>query len=152
MTHVLGTVLALALVIAGQPVAKPNFSGEWKMNVAKSTFGAVPPPTSVTRKITHAEPALTIVETQEGGIGDPTVTRKYVTDGSESSFTSQGTDVKSAAKWAGNVLEVASTVEGIGLSFLDKMSLSPDGKTLTSQVQITSPQGNVELTIVFEKQ
>ena len=152
MTHVLGTVLALALVVAGQPATKPNFTGEWKANMAKSTFGPMPPPTALIRKITHAEPAMTIEETQEGGIGDPTVVRKYVTDGSESMFTTNGAQVKTAAKWAGTVLEVTSTVDGIGLSFLDKMTLSPDGKTMTSQVQVMSPQGNVELTVVFEKQ
>lgn len=152
MTHVLGTVLALALVVASQPAAKPNFSGEWKFNVAKSNFGALPPPTAMSRTITHAEPAMTIVESQEGGMGDPTVTRKYVNNGPEGSFTSQGAEVATAAKWVGNVLEVTSRVDSIGLSIVDKMSLSPDGKTLTSEVQVSSAQGNVEITIVFDKQ
>ena len=35
---------------------KPNFSGDWKLNAAKSNFGPIPPPTSYTRKIAHAEP------------------------------------------------------------------------------------------------
>jgi hypothetical protein len=32
------------------------------------------------------------------------------------------------------------------------MSLSPDGKTLTSKVQITSSQGGGDVTIVFDRQ
>ena len=152
MTHVLGTVLALALTVVGQPTAKPNFSGDWKMNVAKSNFGALPPPTSIVRKVTHKEPSLVIEETQEGGIGDPTTTRKYVTDGTKTTFTSQGAEVVTSAKWSGAILEVVSSVDAIGLSFTDKMSLSPDGKTMTSAVLVASPQGNLEITLVFEKQ
>ena len=36
--------------------------------------------------------------------------------------------------------------------FTDRMSLSPDGKTLTSKVQITSSQGGGDVTIVFDRQ
>jgi hypothetical protein len=32
------------------------------------------------------------------------------------------------------------------------MSLSPDGKTLTSKVQIATAQGNGDVTIVFDRQ
>jgi hypothetical protein len=32
------------------------------------------------------------------------------------------------------------------------MSLSPDGKTLTSKVQINTAQGDGDLTIVFDRQ
>ena len=64
MKHVIGSVLALALLAGVQPAGKPNFSGDWKLNLEKSNFGAVPPPTSITRKIVHAEPSLTIDEVQ----------------------------------------------------------------------------------------
>ena len=43
---------------------KPNFSGNWTINQAKSNFGAVPVP-MITRKIVHAEPSLTIDEEQD---------------------------------------------------------------------------------------
>jgi hypothetical protein len=150
--QLLGTVLALALAVAAQPASKPNFSGEWKLNLEKSQFGALPPPTAMTRKITHAEPSLTIDETQTSPLGDQSTTRSYKTDGSAMTFMVQGASVSGSAKWAGNVLEVLSNVEAIGMSFTDKMSLSPDGKTLTSSVQVTTPQGNMDITVVFEKQ
>ena len=104
--NILATVLAVALFTAGQPVEKPNFSGEWKLNLEKSSFGALPPPASISRTITHAEPALTIVEQQRTDMGDQTATRKYVTDGTETVFTASGADVKSAAKWDENTLVV----------------------------------------------
>jgi hypothetical protein len=40
----------------------------------------------------------------------------------------------------------------IGATFTDKMSLSSDGRTLTSLVHITSPQGDIDITVVFDKQ
>jgi hypothetical protein len=145
-------VLALALGVGGQSAVKPNFSGEWNINLAKSDFGVLPPPASIVRTITHAEPALTIVEVQRSDLGDQNTTRKYVTDGTETSFNANGADVKSSASWTEDTLVVVSRVDAIGVTFNDKMSLSADGKTLTSRVHITSPQGEVDLTIVFERQ
>jgi uncharacterized protein (DUF2342 family) len=145
------SLLAVAVLAGSQP-AKPNFTGEWAMNAAKSSFGAIPPPTSLTRSIKHDEPALAIVEKQEGALGDPTTTRKYVTDGTPTTFESQGTTVSTSAKWMDNALVVVSNVEAVGLSFNDNMTLSADGKTMTSVVRITSPQGDVEMTVVFDRQ
>ena len=158
MQRVLCAVLAVAALggpaLAGpaQSGRKPDFSGSWTMNAAKSTFGVVPPPASITRKITHAEPAMAIEEVQDSPLGVQETTRKYQTDGSETTFSAQGADVKTSAKWEGDVLVVISTVEMIGISYNDRMSLSPDGKTLTSTIAIGSPQGNVDVVVVFDKQ
>jgi hypothetical protein len=146
----LGAVVVAALVVSGQP-AKPDFSGEWKMNAAKSNFGALPPPEFITRSITHVEPSLTIVEEQRPAMGDEKVTRQYVTDGSPTTFMSGGATVKTSAVWKEKTLVVNSSVDEVGLSFVDHMSLSDDGKTLTSAVRISSPQGDVDLTVVFER-
>jgi hypothetical protein len=143
--------LLVALLTSGQPAAKPNFTGEWKMNAAKSNFGAFPPPTSLTRSIKHDEPTLVIVENQVSALGDQSATRKYVTDGTPTTFEAQGATVPTSAKWMDASLVVVSTVEAMGLSFNDQMTLSPDGKTLTSVVRISSPQGDVEMTVVFER-
>jgi hypothetical protein len=149
---ILGTILVAALAVTGQPAAKPDFSGEWKMNAAKSNFGAIAAPEFITRSITHAEPSLTIVEEQRPAMGDEKVTRQYVTDGSPTTFQSGGATVKTSAVWKEKTLQVNSSVDEIGLTFVDHMSLSDDGKTLTSAVTISSPQGDVDLTLVFERQ
>ena len=152
MTKLLGPILALAIAAGGQAPAKPDFSGEWKMNPTKSDFGVLPPPASIRRTITHAEPSLTIVEDQRSDFGDMSTTRKYQTDGTETTFTSNGAEVKSSAKWDGGIMLVVSKVDSVGLTFNDKMSLSPDGKTLVSQLHISSPQGDVDIMIAFDKQ
>lgn len=140
----------LALTTSAQ--SKPDFSGDWKMNAARSSFGPLPPPSSMTRKITHVEPALTIIEDQSGDMGQQNTTRKFTTDGKEMSFESQGANVTSSAVWEGATLLVVTNVAAAGLQFIDRMTLSEDGKTMTSAVHITSPQGDVDLKVVFDKQ
>jgi hypothetical protein len=148
------TALLVFAALAGTAAAadKPNFSGEWKMNAAKTNFGPLPPPTSIVRKVTHAEPSLVIVEEQQGDLGTQNTTRKYTTDGKETSFESNGAEVKGSAVWDGNVIVVTSSVDAVGLKFIDRMALSEDGRTLTSVVHIASPQGELDVTIVFDKQ
>src|ERR1022692_2319471 len=60
-------VMTLAVLPA---LAKPNFSGDWKLNLAKSSFGEMPAPTSMTLKITHEEPKLTTATKQSSEMGD----------------------------------------------------------------------------------
>jgi hypothetical protein len=147
------TLIALALTAHDAPAqSKPNFSGSWKMNGAKSDWGLMPAPASIERKITHAEPALTIVEDQDAGFGVQSATRAYTTDGKGSTFMSSGAEVKGTAVWEGNDLVVTSAVDVASLKFVDRMSLSADGKTLTSTITLTSPDGTLDLKVIFDKQ
>lgn len=147
--------LALAIAAVTMTAAdKPDFSGDWTMNTAKSEFGPLPPPTSITRKVTHAEPSLSIVEEQQSALGDQKTTRSYTTDGKEVTFEANGADVKSSAVWDGDAIVIVSTAATPGgeLQFKDRMTLSADGKVMTSQVHITSSLGEVDLTVVFDRQ
>ena len=86
-------------------------------------------------------------------MGDASTTRKYVTDGSDTTFTSQGAEVKSSAKWDDN--DARRHLQGGRCrvcTFNDKMTLSPDGKMLISNIHISSPQGDVDIMIAFDKQ
>ena len=153
MKAAFSALFALTL-LAGTAAAadKPNFSGDWKMNAAKSNFGPIPGPTSIVRKVTHAEPSLSIVEEQQGDQGTQVTTRKYTTDGKDMTFESSGAMVRGTAVWDGNTLVLTSVVDAIGVTFTDKMSLSADGRTLTSAVHIASAQGDLDLVVVFDKQ
>jgi hypothetical protein len=153
MKHNLLAVLAMLVISAASSAAdKPNFSGAWKMNPAKSNYGAFPAPTSMTRKITLADPSLVIVEDQSGGGTDGTTTRTYTTDGKSSSFEINGTAISGSANWDSSDLIVYTVVDSAGLAFKDRMSLSTDGKELTSKVLMKSGQGDAEVTIVFDRQ
>ena len=71
-----------------------------------------------------------------GPCGYASTTRKYVTDGTPTTFDAQGAEVNSSAKWDENTLVVNSKVDAIGIAFNDKMTLSPDGQTLVSSIHI----------------
>lgn len=147
--------LAVSLATAGLAADKPNFSGDWKLNAAKSTLGAMPAPTSYTRKVTHAEPSITIEDTQTGTpAGDQHDTRTYTTDGKEISFQANGADVKSAAIWDGDALQIDSkaSVQGTDITLKDKLTLGDGGKTLNDALHITTPQGDLDIVLVFDKQ
>jgi len=131
---------------------KPNFSGEWTMNVAKSNFGQVPPPAKFVRKIRHSEPSLTVIEEQTAGGRDSTTTRKITTDGKSVTLELNGAPALCSSVWDGTDIVATTTLDSVGLKFTDRMSLSSDGKVLTSKVQIASPQGDGELIIVFDRQ
>ena len=155
MKPFLAGLLAAALIVAGAPLRaqqKPNFSGSWKMNQVKSDFGPAPAPDTFTRKIVHAEPSITIDEVQGSPLGEQQTSRKMTTDGKEGTFEVSGAQVKATAKWEGDTLLVVSTVPAIGISYNDRMSLSADGKVLTSVVKLDTPDGSIDVKVVFEKQ
>jgi hypothetical protein len=133
---------------------KPDFSGVWKLNLGKSALGPIPSPTSLTRKINHAEPLLAISEEQKGGTGDQSYTRKYTTDGKEISYLENGANVKASATWEGDRIVIQSNADagGTTLQFTQRMTLSNGEKTLTDVIQVVGPQGNFTITYVFDKQ
>lgn len=146
---------AIALfAVAALAADKPNFSGDWVMDASKSDFGPMPPPDSMTRKVEHNDPDLTVTQTQTGGAqGDQTSTAKYTTDGKESTNQMMGNDVKSTVSWDGDSLVIASKLDfqGNELALTSKWSLSADGKVLTDVWHISSPQGEFDITYVLNK-
>jgi len=140
-----------ALAPAGD---KPNFSGDWTLDASKSEFGPMPPPASMTRKIEHSDPGLTVTQATTGGPqGDQTTTMKYSTDGKETVNQFMGNDIKAKANWEGSALVIAMTADfgGNEIKLTDKWTLSDDGKTLTDATHIAMPQGEFDLTYVMTK-
>jgi hypothetical protein len=133
---------------------KPNFSGEWKMNLAQGVLGPIPAPASLTRRIVHSEPSLIITEDQKGGSGDHVFTRHYTTDGKQVAFLENGANITARARWEGAALLIASEADagGTTVAFVERMTLSNAGKTLTDFLHIVTPQGEIDATYSFEKQ
>jgi hypothetical protein len=148
----LSALLLLVVASVGWAAAKPNFTGEWQLNLSKSNYGSMPAPTSLLRTITHADPSLEIVDDQNGGRRTGVSTRKYMANGQTTTFEINGAAVEGSAAWEGSSLIVTTKVASVGLMFKDKMSLSADGKQLTSDVQIASNQGPAHVTLVFDRQ
>jgi hypothetical protein len=143
-----------ALLTAVQAQAKPNFTGDWKLNVSKSEFGPLPAPNSRTDKIKHDDPALKITTTQSGQNGDVTFDLSYTTDGKESTNEIRGNPMKSTSKWDGDTLliETKASFGGNDITLADKWTVSADGKVLTINRHIVSPMGELDQKTVLEKQ
>ena len=154
-TLIQGVFLIAALSATGVAADKPNFSGEWKLDAGKSNLGPIPPPSSMTRKVEHSEPVLTVVEAMTGGpMGDQNRTTKYSTDGKETTNDLMGNPVKTSAAWEGDTLVISAKadIQGTAIKLTDKWSLSGDGKVLTDVMHIATDQGDFDVTYVLNKQ
>ena len=143
--------LPLVSVFAQQ---KTDYSGTWKLNVAKSDFGALPGLTSRTDVITHKEPSISNHVTADGGQGKLDYTVNYSTDGKEVTNTIGEFVVKSTAKWEGNNLVVNSKfkINDADVEVVSTWALSADGKTLTISAHISSTMGETDQKLIYEKQ
>jgi len=142
--------LPLVSVFAQQ---KTDFSGTWKLNVAKSDFGPLPGPTSRTDVITHKEPSISNHVTSEGAQGKLDYTVTYSTDGKETTNTIGDFVSKSTPKWEGANL-IVNTKLKINDTDVDVVAtwvLAADGKTLTISAHISSSMGEADQKLVFEK-
>jgi hypothetical protein len=134
--------------------ATPNFTGTWKLNLAKSDFGRTPAPESLVDKIEHKDAAITLNSTRvEQGATDA-ITLNLTTDGKENTNKVHGAEVKTKLKWEGAalLLDSAITLEGGSVSLKDKWTLSADGKTLTITRHYSGPEGEADVTYLLEKQ
>jgi hypothetical protein len=132
---------------------KPNFSGDWKMDPGKSVFGSIPAPTSLSRRIVHSDPTLTITEEQKGGSGNYVSTRRYTTDGKQAKFLVNGTNVIATAVWEGDAIVITSEADagGTTITFTEKLTLSNGNRTLTDVLRMATPQGEMAATYCFER-
>lgn len=155
MSRLTALVASFVLVVAAHASAEqPNFSGDWKLNIAASDFGGMPAPSSVTQKVTHAEPSLTIVSSQVSDFGSFDSNLTFTTDGKECANTVMDFALKSTLNWDGPVLVINSTMDfqGSPAKMIDKWTLSPDGKQIIVNRHFEGPMGTGDGKLVFDKQ
>ena len=148
----LAGVAALATQLYAQ--SKPNFSGEWTMVPDKSSFGMMATPTTMTRTITHKDPAVKIVTAQTSGpLGDTTVETNFTTDGKPQTNTISGAPMSTVGAWDGAAITFHSTLsqQGTDITIDDRYELSDAGQTLTITRKFSASDGGFEAKIVFKK-
>jgi hypothetical protein len=161
MKRVLLWALATAVVLPFhvRAQAKPDFSGTWTLDTAKSD--PAPPGRgggggggrggSVTIKQTGAELAVT----SEGRQGPQTMT--YKLDASESTNQVMGRggaqSVKSTAKWDGSSLVIETTRDFNGMSITTKevRRLDNGGKEMHVESTTQTPNGEQKRKVVYTK-
>ncbi len=147
-------VLAILTIAALPLLAKPNFAGNWKLNVSKSDFGRMPAPDSMTQKITHEDPSLTVAVKQTSERGEFEYESKYTTDGNECTNQFGPNSTKSTLKYDGETLliETKGKFGDNEFTMLDKWTLSEDGKVMTILRHFASDMGEGDHKLILEKQ
>jgi hypothetical protein len=151
--------LACALLVLwsasalGQEAPRPDFSGTWKLDNGKSHLQAPAPDTSILY-IDHSDPRLLL-------------TRAHVLDGKADLFeilvlANGKDDVKkwrndttvNRCRWEGDKLVLESRQRRGRKESLTvmKLSLSPDGRTLTVEERLTRPDRKLENTLVLQRE
>jgi hypothetical protein len=131
---------ALALLMGGLGCAslsvrgnRPNFTGTWALNLAKSRL-EVPPPDSTLFVIRHQEPTVRMFRTHARAGRLDTATVMLRTDSSEVLWKLRGAEVASRTWWDGNELVFWSGFarDTLRASQVVRYSLSADRKTFTA--------------------
>jgi hypothetical protein len=156
MRRMMITAAAAAIFALCLPGAeKPNFSGVWKLNNAKSDFGPMPGgPDKFERTIDHKEPNLKMTTVQAFQGQERSSDVEYVLDGKEKTVETPMGPMKVTPVWKGDTLEITvkRDFQGNEIKSVETWSLSEGGKVLTVKTDISTPQGDFSLKFVMDKQ
>jgi hypothetical protein len=132
---------------------KPDFSGEWKLNAAKSDFGMGQAPEKLIFKIDHKDPDFKITQTVAGPQGEMTNDQTMVIDGKEQTRTSQRGEVRFTPTWVGRqiIADQKLKIQDNDITIKESWSMADDKKSLTVTRQIQSPMGDMTMKIVMDK-
>jgi hypothetical protein len=129
---------------------KPDFSGRWSINAARSEYGQMPKPKTYVEVIDQKEPVLTISTTSEDQRGESKMFLKLTTDDRDCINEVNGNEFHSKSHWEG--AKLVTTVTGDrGLSLVEVRSLSPDGKTQTVETFMGQRVGPPAMVRVEDK-
>jgi len=146
-------LLGCAATIPAMAADKPNFSGSWKLNAEKSDFGPMPKPERVDYVLIHKDPELSVKSTAMTQAGEMTNEVKILTDGTEFTNELHGQQIKGTAKWEGAMLVVTqkANMQGTEIVVVTRWTLADDGKSITQEVSISTPQGELKQKAVLDK-
>jgi len=144
-------ILALASASA---FAASDFSGTWKLDPAKSDFGPVPAPESMSRVVTQDKSSITLETTQKNAQGEVKTKITFKLDGTPSTNQTALGEVKGTAKFEGDKLRIKTTREtqGMEITFDELWTLEADGKAMNVANKVSTPQGEFDIKLALVKQ
>lgn len=155
MSALIALSLAVSLAApAAAQAARPDFTGSWTLNLARSDYGPFPAPAGRTDVIDHRGTNLEVTRRETGSSGEER-TGKWTctTDRVECTNTLGGNQLKTIVHWEDATLVVATKTmfQGQEAFIEDRWTLSPDRRTLTIARHAVSPQGTADQTFVLER-
>ena len=148
--YLLTTLLCTAFGAAAQSKL-PDFDGNWKLNAAKSDGGPRPLAEGMTVKWSSNGAEFEVLHQMPNG----EMLLKLRSDGKEAvNRMPNGVEMKSTHRIEDGVLlgEYRIHAERAEMTQLDRISLSADGKTMTTDREIKTPQGGLKQKLVFDRQ
>jgi hypothetical protein len=146
--------LALLLGAINQVCAQPNFSGEWKMNPAKSNFAPLPQPDRMVRKIVQHDSHLKIrlLSLASSARSSPTWHTPRMARSARMSSADRSSRQR-AVGWRRAVIESKREVQGMEIVQRETLDPFPRmGRPSRIGNHVKTPQGAFDITIVLEKQ
>jgi hypothetical protein len=153
MRIILTLCAALVLTASGATAADhPDFSGTWTLNPAKSNFGFAPIPKKLEYRIVHKDPDLKFTIVMSTLSGEAPHEIVCSTDGKQSIAHNAAGEMRTMARWEGDVLIITSRQDAGGneVRTEERWSLSPDRKQLTVENSFSSPGGQENVTLVLQ--
>lgn len=160
MTRAVLLVIFVTLLCSVPALAqgKPDFSGTWVLDMAKSDMGQARSrtPAASMQKVTLVIKQTPSLFSTTRKVGDHSETATEKLDGSESVNKSpSGHDIRSTSRWVGSTLVTNSTMamDAGNAESTFARSLSADGKELTIDTTTKSPGGTVKkMKLIYNRQ
>jgi hypothetical protein len=139
--------------VASVAADKPDFSGRWRLNVEKSDFGLMPKPERVDYVLTQKDSELIVKSTAMTNSGEVSNSVRVTTDGKEFTNELHGQSIKGTAKWDGATLVVTqkASMQGTEIVVVQRWTLSADRKSITQEVSISTPQGELQQKAILDR-
>src|SRR5215212_869304 len=156
-------ILSLGHLASGADTAKPNFTGTWELDAKKSE--GVPEGVTQVLTVKQVDDRIDLEIKMSGPQGDRTLPDAYVIDGKETEFKPaimSGGNAKGGKRvstWAkdGTGFDVQEQAVIEGPEGEDEVKgkrtwrLSPDGKVLTIEMDLTGKGGAIKSKRVFNR-
>jgi hypothetical protein len=133
-------------------MAKPDLSGTWRFNHAKSTL-QIPAPDETIFIIDHRDPVLRLTRTHVSGESRDTFSIDLTTDGAEVTAERGDLQLVSYGSWDGEVLVFDTRLRrgGVEGTNIVRYTLAPDGRSITADERFRSEAMNYDNVWVLEK-
>jgi RimJ/RimL family protein N-acetyltransferase len=150
--QVLGMDALTFSAAAGEAVPRPDFTGTWRFNPAKSSL-QIRAPDETLFVIDHRDPALHISRTHRIGERQDTFSLDLTTDGSEIRVDRAGLRLRARATWEGDglVFDTRLLRTGEEATNVVRYSLSRDGELFLAEERFRSGSLNYDNTWLLDR-
>jgi hypothetical protein len=146
-------IIICICVTAGGMLAQqssPDFSGDWKLNPARSEIGKLPSPPETDLKVDQSGASVSIWASAGPGYAPKSLVDPL--DGRTETRKSDGASFSTQTKWEGAALLANTLVAGSGSNYtiMERWKRSANGTTLTIRRTVVDSRGESESILVYE--